>query len=71
MHTWSHDITGSRPDLVGAALQAAGVADEDTRDTAHTKSLAVVEEQFQLTLPKEQVLHGKLPAALIRGQESV
>ncbi|WP_329565778.1 DUF6461 domain-containing protein [Streptomyces sp. NBC_01361] len=71
MHTWSHDITGSRPDLVSAALQAAGVPDEDRRDTAHTKSLAVVEEQFQLTLPKEQVLHGTLPAALIRGQESM
>ncbi|MFC9495689.1 DUF6461 domain-containing protein [Streptomyces sp. NPDC056982] len=70
MHTWSHEITGSRPDLVSAALQAGGVPDEDRQDVAHAKSLAVVEEQFQLTLPKELVLHGKLPAALIRGQES-
>ncbi|MFF1398134.1 DUF6461 domain-containing protein [Streptomyces sp. NPDC058287] len=68
MHTWSHEVTGSRPDLVSAALQAAGVPDEDRRDVAHAKSLAVVEERFQLTLPKELVLHGKLPAALIRGQ---
>ncbi|WP_327323425.1 DUF6461 domain-containing protein [Streptomyces sp. NBC_01210] len=68
MHTWSHEITGSRPDLVSAAVQAAGIPDENRRDVSHAKSLAVVEEQFSLTLPKEQVLHGALPAALIKGQ---
>ncbi|MFJ6573350.1 DUF6461 domain-containing protein [Streptomyces sp. NPDC091292] len=70
MHTWSHEITGSRPDLISAAVQAAGIPGEDDRDTAHTKSLAVVEKQFNLTLPKERVLRGVLPAALINGQDS-
>ncbi|UOB13734.1 hypothetical protein MQE23_33820 [Streptomyces sp. HP-A2021] len=68
MHTWSHEITGPRPELLGEAVRAVGILDEDDRDAAHAKSLAVVEETFRLTLPREQVLHQAVPAALIKGQ---
>ncbi|MDQ8704526.1 DUF6461 domain-containing protein [Streptomyces sp. LHD-70] len=67
MHSWSHEITGPRSDLVRGDVEAAGIPAETDRDTAHRKSLTVVEERFGLTLPKELVLGGKLPAALIAG----
>ncbi|MEU1711050.1 DUF6461 domain-containing protein [Streptomyces sp. NPDC005706] len=68
MHTWSSEITGSQPDLVREAVLSAGIPGEANRDMAHTRSLAIVEKQFQLTLPREEVLHGTLSAALIKGQ---
>jgi hypothetical protein len=68
MHTWSHEITGPRPELLAEAVRAAGIPDEADRGAAHAKSLAVVEETFRLTLPREQVLHQAVPAALIKGQ---
>lgn len=68
MNTWSTEITGSSPELVRDDVLAAGIPDETQRDTAHTKSLTIVENRFRLTLPKEQVLHGTLPTALVRGQ---
>ncbi|WP_159401465.1 hypothetical protein [Streptomyces sp. NRRL F-5053] len=40
---------------VHAYLHAAGVAEEADRDTAHLKSLRVVQERFDLTLPREEV----------------
>ncbi|WEH33394.1 DUF6461 domain-containing protein [Streptomyces sp. AM 4-1-1] len=70
MHTWSHEITGTSPELVQEAVLAAGIPDEPERDVAHAKSLDVVERTFRLSLPREQVLHGKLPSALIQGQAS-
>ncbi|MGW4033798.1 DUF6461 domain-containing protein [Streptomyces sp. NPDC004838] len=68
MHTWSHEITGLRPDLLSDAVQAAGIPTEDNRDTAHVNSLAVVEKTFRLSLPRDQVLHQAIPAALVKGQ---
>ena len=66
MHTWSSEIKGSNPELLHDDILAAGIPDETDSDAAHAKSLALVESRFQLTLPKELVLHGELPAALIR-----
>ncbi|MFF0450895.1 hypothetical protein ACFYT4_31710 [Streptomyces sp. NPDC004609] len=68
MHTWSHEITGPRPDLLRDAVQAAGIPTEDNRNTAHAKSLTVVEKTFRLSLPRHKVLHQAIPAALIKGQ---
>ncbi|MFC9510142.1 DUF6461 domain-containing protein [Streptomyces sp. NPDC057002] len=68
MHTWSHEITGLRPELLSDAVQAVGIPDEDDRDAAHAKSLAVVEQAFRLTLPRDRLLHQAVPAALIKGQ---
>ncbi|MGW0863649.1 DUF6461 domain-containing protein [Streptomyces sp. NPDC002611] len=68
MHTWSHEITGPHPELLSDAVRAAGVPDEEDRGSAHARSLAVVEQVFGLTLPRDQVLHRAVPAALIRGQ---
>lgn len=68
MHRWSSEITGVQPDLISQAVLDAGIPSETARDSAHTKTLAVVEKQFQLTLPRDEVLHGSLPAALITGQ---
>ncbi|MEU5978951.1 DUF6461 domain-containing protein [Streptomyces sp. NPDC047315] len=65
MHTWSSEITGPCPELVSDAVRAAGIPQEEDRDAAHAKSLAVVEEAFGLSLPRQQVLHGELPTALI------
>ncbi|MFF2852806.1 DUF6461 domain-containing protein [Streptomyces sp. NPDC058001] len=65
---WSLEISGPRPDLIRGDVETAGIPGETDRDTAHRKSLTVVEERFRLTLPKEPVLHGQLPAALIAGQ---
>ncbi|MEU5092270.1 DUF6461 domain-containing protein [Streptomyces sp. NPDC021356] len=68
MYTWSVEITGAHPGLVKEAVLTAGIPGETERDVAHTKSLAIVENQFQLTLPRGQVLDEALPTALIRGQ---
>ncbi|MEV0982601.1 DUF6461 domain-containing protein [Streptomyces sp. NPDC049915] len=70
MHTWSSEITGSQPGLVSEAVLGAGIPGETERDVAHAKSLAIVEKQFQLTLPREEVLHGAVAAALIKGYTS-
>lgn len=67
--TWSSEIVGSSPELVQDEVLAAGLPGETNRDVAHARSLAVVERRFRLTLPREQVLYGTLPAALINGQE--
>lgn len=53
MHTWSHEVTGTQPELIHPQLIAAGVPDKTDRDTAHIKSLKVVEERFGLTLPRD------------------
>lgn len=68
MHTWSSEVTGSTPELIQDDILNAGIPEETERDVAHANSLAIVERRFQLTLPKEQVLHGELPSALIKGQ---
>ncbi|MFJ8827042.1 hypothetical protein ACIREE_35395 [Streptomyces sp. NPDC102467] len=67
MHTWSHEITGPDAALIRTDIAAAGIHDETTRETAHRKSLAVVENRFTLTLPMERILHAPLPAALVYG----
>ncbi|MER7410998.1 MULTISPECIES: hypothetical protein [Streptomyces] len=56
MHTWSHEVVGTQPELVAPYLHTAGVPEEADRDTAHLKSLQVIQERFGLTLPREEVL---------------
>ncbi|MEW2256233.1 DUF6461 domain-containing protein [Streptomyces sp. NPDC047869] len=64
----SAEITGTHPELVRDRVLAAGIAGEEDRDVAEEKSLAIVQELFGLTLPREEVLHGALPAALVKGR---
>ncbi|QKW51490.1 DUF6461 domain-containing protein [Streptomyces buecherae] len=67
MYTWSHEVTGPDADLIHADIEAAGIHNEDRRETAHLKSLTIIEKRFTLTLPMNQILHGSLPAALVHG----
>ncbi|MDI3420582.1 DUF6461 domain-containing protein [Streptomyces luteolus] len=62
------EVQGDSPELVralSADLEAAGVPREENRGTAHEKSLMIAGERFGLTLPKETVLQGELPTAII------
>ncbi|WP_328754282.1 hypothetical protein OHA28_12255 [Streptomyces sp. NBC_00269] len=68
MHTWSQEIAGTRPDLIRSEVENAGIPTETDRNVAHLESLKIVESRFHLNLPKELVLYGELPAALIAGQ---
>ncbi|MFE6887992.1 hypothetical protein [Streptomyces sp. NPDC057694] len=68
MHTWSHEVSGSHPELISTGIKTAGIPIETDQDTAHYKSLALIEEQFRRSPPMEPVLHGRLPAALVAGQ---
>ena len=69
MHTWSQEITGPGADLLRAEIDAAGIPQERERDTAHRASLAVLEQRFELTLPRDLILDTSLPTALVRGQQ--
>ncbi|EFL30344.1 conserved hypothetical protein [Streptomyces viridochromogenes DSM 40736] len=69
MHTWSQEITGPGADLVRADIVAAGIPEETERDTAHRASLAVLEQRFELALPRDLILDAPLPTALVRGQQ--
>ncbi|GAA4682649.1 hypothetical protein [Streptomyces youssoufiensis] len=70
MHTWSHEVTGPDAALVQADIEAAGIHNEDRRESAHLTSLTVIEKRFTLTLPMNQILHGSLPAALVHGHHA-
>jgi hypothetical protein len=69
MHTWSQEITGPGADLVRADIIAVGIPEERKRGTAHRASLAVLEQRFELALPRDLVLGASLPTALVRGQQ--
>ncbi|MGW6788506.1 hypothetical protein [Streptomyces chartreusis] len=69
MSTWSLEITGPGADLVRADIAAAGIPEEKERDTAHRSSLAVLEQRFELALPRDLILDASLPTALVRGQQ--
>ncbi|WP_330358261.1 hypothetical protein [Streptomyces chartreusis] len=69
MNTWSQEITGPGADLVRADIVAAGIPEEKERDTAHRASLAVLEQRFELALPRDLILDASLPTALVRGQQ--
>ncbi|GHE53583.1 hypothetical protein GCM10018785_23910 [Streptomyces longispororuber] len=68
MHTWSQEVTGPGADLVRADIVAAGIPEETERDTAHRASLAVLEQRFELALPRELILGAPRPTALVGGQ---
>ncbi|MFD5557658.1 hypothetical protein ACFWIA_27930 [Streptomyces sp. NPDC127068] len=67
MHTWSHEITGPDSSLIQADIEAAGIHDEERRETAHLKSLAIIEKRFKLALPMGQILNESLSTALVHG----
>ncbi|QKZ16170.1 hypothetical protein [Streptomyces chartreusis] len=69
MSTWSQEITGPGADLVRADIVAAGIPEEKERDRAHRASLAVLEQRFDLALPRDLILDASLPTALVRGQQ--
>ncbi|MFE2672884.1 hypothetical protein [Streptomyces hygroscopicus] len=69
MYTWSQEITGPGADLIRADVIAAGIPEERKRDTAHRASLAVLEQRFELALPRDLILGASLPTALLRGQQ--
>ncbi|MFF4053998.1 hypothetical protein ACFYZ5_46275 [Streptomyces chartreusis] len=69
MNTWSQEITGPGADLVRVDIVAAGIPEEKERDTAHRASLAVLEQRFELALPRDLILDASLPTALVRGQQ--
>ncbi|EPJ36013.1 hypothetical protein STAFG_6930 [Streptomyces afghaniensis 772] len=69
MHTWSQEITGPGADLIRAEIDAAGIPEQRERDTAHRASLAVLEQRFELALPRDLILDASLPTALVRGQQ--
>jgi hypothetical protein len=68
MHTWSQEITGPGAGLIRAEIDAAGIPEQRERDTAHRASLAVLEQRFELALPRDLILDASLPTALVRGQ---
>jgi hypothetical protein len=43
--------------------------EEQKKDTAHRASLTVLEQRFELVLPRNLVLGAPLPTALVRGQQ--
>ncbi|HZH27339.1 MAG TPA: hypothetical protein VEY95_09160 [Azospirillaceae bacterium] len=61
---WSQEITGPGADLI-----AAGIPEERNRHTAHRASLAVLEQRFELALPRSLILDASLPTALVRRQQ--
>ncbi|CCK31872.1 hypothetical protein BN159_7493 [Streptomyces davaonensis JCM 4913] len=69
MRTWSQEITGPGADVVRAEIVAAGIPEERERDTAHRASLAVLEQRFELALPRDLFLDASLPTALVRGRQ--
>lgn len=69
MYTWSQEITGPGADLIRADIVAAGIPEEVERDTAHRASLAVLEQRFELALPRDLILDASLPTAIVRGQQ--
>ncbi|MFB6638868.1 hypothetical protein ACFCYF_16600 [Streptomyces chartreusis] len=69
MNTWSQEITGPGADLVRVDIVAAGIPEEKERDTAHRASLAVLEQRFELALPRDLILDASLPTALVRRQQ--
>ncbi|MER7496450.1 hypothetical protein ABT033_28125 [Streptomyces pharetrae] len=69
MDSWSQEITGPGADLIRPDIIAAGIPEESNRDTAHRASLAVLEQRFELALPRNLILDASLPTALVRGQQ--
>ncbi|WP_234433925.1 hypothetical protein [Streptomyces rimosus] len=69
MYTWSQEITGPGADLIHSDIIAAGIPEEEKRDTAHRASLAVLEQHFELALPRDLILGASLPTAFVRGQQ--
>ncbi|MER5494276.1 hypothetical protein [Streptomyces sp. NPDC002490] len=67
MYTWSREVTGPDAALVQADIEAAGIRNEAQRETAHLKSLTIIENRFDLALPMGQILHDLLPTALVHG----
>ncbi|UNO43464.1 hypothetical protein [Streptomyces sp. MST-110588] len=69
MYTWSQEITGPGADIVRTDIIAAKIPQERKRDAAHRASLAVLEQRFELALPRDLILGAALPTALVRGQQ--
>ncbi|MFI0243052.1 DUF6461 domain-containing protein [Streptomyces sp. NPDC016845] len=69
MHTWSHEVTGPDAALLQTDIAAAGIPDQTDRKTAHRTSLTVIENRFALALPRKQIMHDALPAALVYGHQ--
>lgn len=69
MYTWSQEITGPGAYLIRDDIIAARIPEETNRDTAHRTSLAVLEQRFELALPRDLILNASLPTTLVRGQQ--